>query len=161
MEIVKVDYNNKQQGDDLVFMLNQYAVDEQGGGQPLSDYTQENLIDALRQTPIAVSFLVYKGSQPIGLANCLYGFSTFKAKSLLNVHDLAVHSDYRGQGIGTMLLERVEEEAILNGCCKITLEVLEQNERAKHVYQKFGFEGYNLGDNSNNALFWEKELKRG
>jgi ribosomal protein S18 acetylase RimI-like enzyme len=36
--------------------------------------------------------------------------------------------------------------------------VLEQNELAQNVYRSVGFEGYNLGKESNNALFWQKKL---
>lgn len=158
MRITKVDYTNKQQGEDLVYMLGQYALDKHGGGEPLADYTQQNLVRALQETPIAVSFIAYYGEEPVGLINCIQGFSTFKARPLLNIHDLIIRDGYRGQGIGTQLLARAEEEARAGQCCKVTLEVLEQNERAKKVYQKFGFEGYNVGDDSNNALFWEKEL---
>ena len=158
MRIVKVDYHNEQQGKDLVYMLGQYALDEHGGGKPLADYTQQNLVRALQETPIAVSFIAYNGEEPVGLINCIQGFSTSKAGPLLNIHDLIIKDGYRGQGIGTQLLARAEEEARARQCCKVTLEVLEQNERAKKVYQKFGFEGYNVGDDSNNALFWEKNI---
>lgn len=158
MRIIKVDYKNQEQGKDLLFMLNHYAMHEQGGGEPISEYVNENLLSALAKSPIAVSFLAYEGREVVGLANCFFGFSTFAAKPLLNVHDLAVRDGFRGKGIGTKLLNRVEEEAKSTGCCKITLEVLEQNTRARQVYQKFGFEGYNFGEESNNALFWQKKI---
>jgi GNAT superfamily N-acetyltransferase len=158
MRIVKVDYHNQQQGKDLVYMLGQYAIDEHGGGKPLANYTQRNLIRALQETPIAVTFIAYEENEPVGLVNCIQGFSTFNARPLLNVHDLIIKDGFRGQGIGTQLLNRVEKEAKKLHCCKVTIEVLEKNERAKQVYHKFGFEGYNVGDASNNALFWEKNI---
>ncbi len=102
--------------------------------------------------------MAYKGEEPIGLANCFYAFSTFSAKSILNVHDLAVKEGQRGLGVGTKLLQAVEDEAKAKGCCKVTLEVLEQNTRAKRVYESFGFAGYNFGDGENNALFWQKKI---
>lgn len=156
--IRKVDYNNDAEAQQLLEMLNVYALDEQGGGEELEDYTKQNLIKELRKSSIAVSFLAYKGEEPIGLANCFYAFSTFSAKSILNVHDLAVKDGQRGLGVGTKLLQAVEDEAKAKGCCKVTLEVLEQNTRAKRVYESFGFAGYNFGDGENNALFWQKKI---
>lgn len=156
--IRKVDYNNEVEAQQLLRMLNVYAFDEQGGGEELADYTKQNLVAELRKSPIAVSFLAYKDEEPIGLANCFYGFSTFSAKPLLNVHDLAVKDGHRGLGVGTKLLQAVEDEAKSEGCCKVTLEVLEQNTRAKKVYNSFGFAGYNLGDGENSALFWQKKI---
>jgi len=57
-----------------------------------------------------------------------------------------------------MLLEKVEEVACSKGCCKITLEVLSNNEIAKCAYSKFGFAGYELDPEAGSALFWQKKL---
>ena len=158
IQIKKVDFNNKKEAADLLTTLQHYALDEQGGAEPLSEYTSKNLIVELQKSPIAVSFLAYSGERPVGLANCFFGFSTFSAKPLLNVHDLVVHESVRGKGIGSQLLKAVENEAKDKGCCKVTLEVLQDNKRAQKVYQSFGFAGYNLGSESNNALFWQKKI---
>lgn len=158
LRIVKVDYKDEGQGADLLKMLNVYALDEQGGGQPLSEYTQKNLVAVLANTSTAITFLAYNGDEPIGIANCFEGFSTFAAKPLLNIHDFAVAADYRGIGVGLKLMTAVEEYAVSKGFCKLTLEVLKQNTVAQGLYRKFGFGGYNLGDNANDALFWDKKL---
>ncbi len=158
IQIKKVDFNNEKEGHDLIAMLQHYAMDLQGGEEPLSDYTTNNLIAELKKSPIAVSFLAYDNETPVGLANCFYGFSTFSAKTLLNVHDLVVKESTRGLGVGTQLLLAAETEARLKGCCKVTLEVLQNNSRAQKVYSSFGFSGYYLGAEDNKALFWEKKL---
>ena len=36
--------------------------------------------------------------KPVGLATTFEGFSTFAAKPLINIHDIAVLPDYRGRG---------------------------------------------------------------
>ena len=158
VQINKVDYNNSKQASELLQLLENYALDPQGGGEALKDYTKKNLIDKLKKSSIAVSFIAYENKIPVGLANCFYGFSTFNAKSLLNIHDLVVKDGLRGKGIGTKLLSAVEQEAKDSGCCKVTLEVLKNNKRAQRVYKSFGFGGYNLGEVENSALFWEKKL---
>ncbi|NBQ06516.1 MAG: radical SAM protein [Betaproteobacteria bacterium] len=54
----------------------------------------------MARIPGAASFIAWLDGQPIGLINCFEGYSTFKAKPLLNVHDIAVLDGYRGQGVG-------------------------------------------------------------
>jgi ribosomal protein S18 acetylase RimI-like enzyme len=76
---------------------------------------------------------------PVGIAVCFLGFSTFAAQPLINIHDLAVMPGYRGRGIGRQLLERVGAKGRELGCCKLTLEVREDNHRAQRLYQGFGF----------------------
>jgi ribosomal protein S18 acetylase RimI-like enzyme len=68
----------------------------------------------------------------------VFSFSTFYAKKVLNVHDLAVNPAFRGNGVGEALLAAVEKEAKEENCCKITLEVREDN-RAQNLYERFGF----------------------
>jgi ribosomal protein S18 acetylase RimI-like enzyme len=84
-------------------------------------------------------FLALDDATPIGIAVCFVGFSTFAARPLINIHDLAVVPECRGQGVGRLLLERVEAKGRELGCCKLTLEVREDNHRAQRLYQKFGF----------------------
>jgi len=45
----------------------------------------------------------------------------------------------RGQGIGRRLLDAIERKAKETGCCKLTLEVQENNKHARSMYGKFGF----------------------
>ena len=70
---------------------------------------------------------------------CFWGFSTFAAQPLLNLHDFAVLPEARGRGVGQRLLAEIERRARARGCCKITLEVHDSNERAKALYRREGF----------------------
>jgi len=158
IKIITADYNDSSHARDLVSMLNIYALDLMGGGKALPENVAQNLVPALRQRSSAFSFLAYKGEQPVGLANCFEGFSTFKARPLVNIHDIVVHPDHRGIGISQKLLDSIEGEAKVRGACKITLEVLSGNNIAKKSYQKFGFNGYELDPEAGQALFWEKPL---
>ena len=75
----------------------------------------------------------------MGLAVCFLGLSTFEARPLLNLHDLVVHPEYRGMGIGRGLLSEVEALALRLACCRVTLEVRQDNRGAMHLYSSFGF----------------------
>ena len=76
---------------------------------------------------------------PCGIAACFRGFSTFAAKPLINISDFYVVPSLRGRGLGRTLLDAIQDEAVTTGCCKLTLEVQQNNARARSVYGKFGF----------------------
>ncbi|WP_295300054.1 GNAT family N-acetyltransferase, partial [Thiolapillus sp.] len=119
---------------------------------------RETLIPALTDQPGAFSILAFDGDEPVGLVNCFQTLSTFKARPLINIHDVTVKASHRGQGISTRMLREVEAVARQRGCCKLTLEVLEGNRIAQQVYRKFGFNSYELDPALGQALFWEKKL---
>jgi ribosomal protein S18 acetylase RimI-like enzyme len=53
--------------------------------------------------------------------------------------NLAVYQEYRGQGVGTGLLEKAEEEAKAMGLEKLSLYVEVDNPGAIRLYEKYGF----------------------
>lgn len=55
------------------------------------------------------------------------------------LESLAVGSRFRGQGIGTLLLERCFEESRAAGKREISLHVVDTNPRAKQLYLGMGF----------------------
>jgi GNAT superfamily N-acetyltransferase len=156
--IHKVDFKDEQHGTDLIYLLDHYAQDEAGGGQPLSESVKKTLVSNLDKLPHAISLLAYDDDKPVGLLNAFEGFSTFANEPLINIHDLVVLKEHRGQGIAQELLAVIEEVAKVKGCCKLTLEVLEGNSNAKTSYQRFGFEAYTLKPEKGQALFWQKDL---
>jgi ribosomal protein S18 acetylase RimI-like enzyme len=158
IDVVRVDYQNERHAKDLAYLLNDYAEDVMGGGVPLAASVRQNIATVLSRVPQAFSLLAYVDDIPAGLVNCFEGFSTFKCQPLINVHDIAVVSDFRGLGLSQRMLDQVEVIAIEKGCCKITLEVLEGNKVAQQAYLKFGFDGYQLDPALGKALFWKKHI---
>ncbi len=158
VRIIRADYHNPQHQQDLLYLLDQYARDPMGGGEGLNASLKETLIEQLQQRDFACTVLAYVDDQPAGIANCFEGFSTFAAKPLINIHDLAVVHEFRGMGISQALLQEVENIAREKGCCKVTLEVLSGNQTAINSYQKFGFRQYELDPEKGQAQFWEKKL---
>ena len=151
-DIVKVDYLNKQHASDLVFLLNAYASDQMGGGEPLSSETCNSLPIELSKLPHAFSLIAYIEGKAVALVNCFDAFSTFNCKPLINIHDVFVLKAYRSKGISQMMLDKVEDIAKSKGCCKLTLEVLSANEQAKSAYLKHGFTDYQLDATTGHAL---------
>lgn len=121
----------------VVELIDGFAIDRTG--KPLSVEVQQNLILGLQAHPTTLIFLAYQGNEAIGIAVCFRGFSTFAARPLLNIHDLFVLTEYRGQGAGQRLLAAIEQKARETDCCKLTLEVQANNQRARKVYAAAGF----------------------
>lgn len=159
IEIIDADYHDPRQAQDIAYLLNCYACDPMGGGTPLDEEVMNSLAAELAQRPQAFSILAYVNGEPAGLINCFEGFSTFKCRPLVNIHDVVVLGDYRGQGLSQRMMRRVEEIARQRGCCKLTLEVLEGNRAAQRAYLHYGFRSYQLDPETGHALFWEKPLR--
>ena len=158
IEICLADYCNPVHARWLVELLDQYACDPAGGGTPLDPAVKAALPQALAQRPQAFSVLAFDADQPIGLINCMEGFSTFACRPLVNVHDVVVNAGHRGQRVAHRMLARVEEEARRRGACKLTLEVLSGNRSALQAYAREGFAGYQLDPAFGAALFLQKPL---
>ncbi|CAI8393793.1 MAG: Acetyltransferase YpeA [Oceanospirillaceae bacterium UBA2001] len=129
-----------------------------GGGEDLSAAVKQRLLIDLPQQQQNFSLLAWVGDECVGMTNCLWGYSTFAAQPLVNIHDLGVQKEYRGMGISTALLSAVETHAGSRNACKVTLEVLGNNLIAKASYSKFGFNAYELSAGTGKAEFWQKYL---
>ena len=158
IEVVLADYGNAAHSAALVDLLDGYAQDPAGGGTPLEAEVRAGLPAALAARPQAFSVLAYEGAQPVGLINCIEGFSTFACKPLVNVHDVVVLPSHRGQRVAKRMFERVEQEARARGACKLTLEVLSGNAPALRSYEREGFAGYQLDPAFGHAVFLQKKL---
>ncbi len=158
VEIVGADLSRPVHQRAVLDLIDAYATDPMGDGKPLDPEVRNALIPGLRQHPTTLIFLAYQGETAIGIAVCFLGFSTFAAKPLINIHDLAVLPGFRGLGIGRQLLEAVEQAARARGGCKLTLEVLEHNDRARSVYDAAGFVQATYQEAAGGALFLAKSL---
>ncbi|MDF1483803.1 N-acetyltransferase [Ramlibacter sp. H39-3-26] len=162
IDVRDVRYGDPADAAALVELLDAYARDPMGGGEPLSAYAREHLAAELSRRPSAFSVIAWvrrDGEEhAAGLVNCLEGFSTFACRPLVNVHDVAVRSEYRGLGIARRMLARVEALARARGACKLTLEVLSGNGSAIALYRRAGFADYAIDLQAGTARFMQKWL---
>jgi ribosomal protein S18 acetylase RimI-like enzyme len=157
-EILIADYANEFHAAAIVNLMNAYAMDRMGGAEALPESVKQTLVSEMAKVPNAFTVLSLVNGKPAGLINCFMGFSTFKAKPLINIHDIVVISDYRGLQLSQLMLDKVEEIARTRNCCKLTLEVLTGNTVARSAYVKFGFGAYELDPETGGAIFWQKAL---
>jgi GNAT superfamily N-acetyltransferase len=157
---LQVDYADQEQSQILLSLLQMYAKDPMGGGSAIDDKLAEKLVDEMAKRDYMFSVLAFdtKSHAPLGFANCIESFSTFKCRPVVNIHDFAVVPSARGKGVSQALINTISDIAKKRGACKLTLEVLEGNESAQKAYLKAGFKGYELDPEMGRALFWEKPL---
>eukprot|EP01036_Dinobryon_divergens_P047952 gene47952-64340_t len=158
MRILQANYDDALHAHAIVRLLDAYARDPAGGGQPLSDFAKAHLVQELAKRPQAFSVLAFDRESPVGLVNCIEGFSTFACKPLVNVHDVVVLGSHRGQRVGEKMLALAEQIALQRGACKLTLEVLSGNASAITLYERIGFGAYQLDPAMGSALFLQKWL---
>ena len=157
MQIHLADLDDPLHQQALISLLDMYCRDQFGSGKPLPAETRGKLVAGL-QAARGICFLAAEQAAAgqnefIGLALCLPSFSSFRARPIINIHDIAVAPGHRGKGVGQALLQAVEQEARRRGCCKVTLEVRADNEVAKAAYRRAGFTSTDP-----ETLFWGREL---
>jgi ribosomal protein S18 acetylase RimI-like enzyme len=158
VEIVEADLDREDHQQAVIDLIDAYAMDPMGNGGALPGDVKNALISGLKKHPTTLIFLGMINNEAVGIAVCFIGFSTFAARPLINVHDLAVLPVHRGNGVGRQLLAGVERKARDMGCCKVTLEVLENNRPAMKMYAGAGFTQATYTEEAGGALFFAKKL---
>lgn len=156
--VIEADLSRPDHEQATLHLLNAYTMDPMGDGRPLSETAMREVIPGLRQHPTTLVFLAYHAAEPVGLAICFRGFSTFAARPLVNISDYFVVPAHRGFGIGRQLLHAVEQHARRLGCCRLTLEVQELNHHAQHIYATAGFSRAVHVPEAGGALYLSKPL---
>ena len=108
--------------------------------QPFDESTvRANLEELLRNAAYGGVYLVWDGPRPIAYLVVCFDFSLeYRGKGAW-IDELFVEDEYRGQGVGTQLLDLAEEFARQQGARMLHLEVNHGN-RAVELYRRRGFE---------------------
>jgi len=155
--VADADLADSARARDVLDLICAYARDPMGDGKELDGRVQRDLIEGLRRHPTTRIYVAYQDIA-VGIAVCFLGFSTFAARPLLNIHDFYVRPSHRGMGIGRLLLAIVEQRARNMGCCRLTLEVQQNNRRAQKLYRAAGFEQALYEPEAGPSQFWRKPL---
>ena len=139
------DLNKDRDIEALVILINEFMFGKDTGNAKSID---SGIAQKLKKIGTAKIYLCECYDNIIGIAVCFIGFSTYRQKELLNIHDFFIQKEYQGKGIGTRFLEYIEEECIKNDFCRITLEAYDDNTNAIKLYVNNGFQGNkNIGNN--------------
>jgi ribosomal-protein-alanine N-acetyltransferase len=95
---------------------------------------------------------------------CIAGYVLFwLLPGYIDIHNVAVHVNFRRRGIARLLLRQVLIQAKAQSVTRVTLEVRKSNLAAKKLYESIGFlmtgirQGY-YSDNGEDALTMSLEL---
>ena len=106
-----------------------YAIEKACFGSP---WSKRSLSDEL-SNDLAYYCVLHLNNQPIGYA----GLWSFLDEA--HITKIAVLKEYRGKGLGKMLMLHMMDEARKRNAERMTLEVRERNVAAQALYQGLGF----------------------
>lgn len=87
----------------------------------------------------AVIFGYYQDDQPIAFTLCYFRFSSTAMMKTLQLNDLFVDPDFRNQGIGEQLIQRVFDYAKSINISRVGIETAHDNTGAQRLYERIGF----------------------
>jgi [ribosomal protein S18]-alanine N-acetyltransferase len=122
-------------------------------------WSREAFIEEITKNKFAIYRSVKAGERVVG-----YG-GMWKVFDEGHITNIAVHPDFRSNGIGSLLLERLINIAVEEGITSLTLEVRKSNLIAQSLYSKYGFEIGGLrkayyADNREDAIImWKNDIK--
>jgi len=113
-------------------------------------HTYLNTVVAQFEGAVAGVMVLYSGKHAIALdANLVHWLRSKTGEQIdippeahsdeFYIDTVCVHPDFRGQGIGTLLLDHAEKVAQNVGFEKLTLNVEEEKEAAIRLYERIGY----------------------
>ena len=93
--------------------------------------------DGFQENPLFTTFVAEVNGEIVGMALFYYRYSTWKGKTI-HLEDLILKENYRKQGIGFALYQKVIETGSREGVRRIEWNVLDWNTPAIDFYQKTG-----------------------
>jgi GNAT superfamily N-acetyltransferase len=96
---------------------------------------RESLFGARRVAEVLIG---YAGREAAGFAVFFHNYSTFLGRPGIYLEDLFVLPEWRRRGLGTLLLRRIAQIAVVRGCGRLEWSVLDWNEPAIAFYKKLG-----------------------
>jgi len=87
---------------------------------------------------VAFAVMAKAGDEPAGYALYFFSFSTFLGKAGVYLEDLYVTPQWRGRGLGRLLMAYVARVAVDRGCGRMEWSVLDWNELALKTYRAIG-----------------------
>lgn len=101
--------------------------------------TEESLHESLfGDMPAAHARLVYVANQPVGYLIFFFSFSSMRGRRALWLDDLYIVPEFRGRGIGKVLMAYLARVAIDNRCARFEWIVLDWNTNAVEFYKRLG-----------------------
>ncbi|MEM1082923.1 MAG: GNAT family N-acetyltransferase [Verrucomicrobiota bacterium] len=111
---------------------------------PDAEAQRRGLALILEQPSRGRIFVLRNGDRIFGMVNLLFTISTAMGGFVIQMEDVIVLPDHRGQGYGTQLLEHVVEFAHQKDFKRITLLTDKISAESQNFFRKHGFEYSNM-----------------
>lgn len=108
--------------------------------RPTPEARQRLLRDGFGEAPRFSAFLASLDGRDVGYAIVYEAYSSFLARPTLYLEDLYVEESARGCGFGTVMFERLVDEALERGCARMEWMVVDWNHNAIGFYERRGAE---------------------
>jgi len=97
-------------------------------------------IESTQMPALQIKFFIQEGGGEIARAYLLIGHNGLHAKPFALLEDVFVAEEARGKGIGTVLVQRVIQEAKLYGCYKCIATSRFSRNTVHEWYTRIGFQ---------------------
>jgi ribosomal protein S18 acetylase RimI-like enzyme len=143
---VSVDYRvaTSKDLDILLTLVEEFHQFENLPFDPLLD--RISLQQFLKNPAMGKTWLIYERDRVVGYVAVTFSYSIEFRGLGAYVDELYLRTSHRGQGIGTKTLRFVEEACRSMNISSIALSVYEDNDRARRVYERAGYDdrGYQI-----------------
>ena len=125
---------------EIVSAETHFMAREPEDGQFSLERRQEGLA-AIEESEKDFSIGVYVDGEIVGqiIVSMLRQHLKFRHRFYLG---MSIQQKYTGEGLGSFLMELAISQAKANGMEQLELGVFSDNDRARHLYQKYGFQEY-------------------
>ncbi|MDD2266909.1 GNAT family N-acetyltransferase [Sulfuricurvum sp.] len=106
---------------------------------------QKQGLELLLQKPDAKVLIATDSNRIIGMVSMQCLISTAGGARVGLIEDMIITFEYRGMGIGSLLLDSMIEEAGELGYARLSLAVDRRNDAALDFYKRFEFKSSNMG----------------
>lgn len=97
--------------------------------------TEDLILETLFKNDKADVLIANYDSNPVGMALYFYTYSTFLGRIGIYLEDLYVKEEYRGKGIGKLLIKNLAKICLDNGYGRLEWSVLDWNKPSIDFYE--------------------------
>ena len=97
--------------------------------------TEDLILETLFKNDKADVLIANYDGNPVGMALYFYTYSTFLGRIGIYLEDLYVREEYRGKGIGKLLIKNLAKICLDNGYGRLEWSVLDWNKHSINFYE--------------------------
>lgn len=121
------------------------AGQREHGSHILAEANRARIRERILRHAVNDTLLVAREDDPVGFVTVEREGGTYAQDSTRGiVTNLYVHPEYRGEGIGSALLEAAEDQLLELGVDAVALEVMADNEDARRFYRRAGYQPHRV-----------------